>query len=110
MKKKPYKKPYPVEDCGRYAWVQIPVQITEDIIARAKSRELPMAGEFKLGYWIAVNVLLPTGYNVPPNAVPQLLEERCQKGCDIHNHYYGFSMADVEQIVSESMGLTTAKS
>lgn len=108
--KKNYKKPYPVEDCGKYAWVQFPVEITEAVIESAKAQDLPMAHAFKIGWYVAVNVMLPDGYRIPPNSAPLQSYFQCQKGCDIHNHYYGFSKDDVEQIVSESMGLTTAKS
>lgn len=58
---------------------------------------------FKKGSWYAANVLMPTGYFIPPTAVAFNNEQACQKGCDLHNKFHWWSKAEANMIITESV-------
>ena len=55
------------------------------------------------GKWVAVDVLLPTGYRHLPLAVEFDSHEDCLKGCQSHNSYIGFSEEEADEIIGVSM-------
>jgi hypothetical protein len=62
--------------------------------------------------WYAANVYL-AGWGTPVGGYEGFnnhkqefdTEEKCQKACDIHNRYHGWTPDQVDQIVHASMGL-----
>ena len=66
----------------------------------------------KDGLWYAADVD-ESGYFNPeedPTKRGTESEADCRKWCDVHNKFHGWSEAEVNAIVSRSMGLTPAKS
>lgn len=62
----------------------------------------------KNGKWVAVEVLLPNGYIDPTNNPAKTefnKEADCQKTCDIHNSFHGWSKDAANTIIAKSMGI-----
>ena len=57
----------------------------------------------KSGKWVAVDVLLPTGYRYLPLAIEFDSYDECQKGCSAHNRYVGFDEEQANQLIEASM-------
>ena len=100
------KKKYPIIDEHRKHYVRMPIQITEST--------LPVDSEIskylKIGDWVAVNVFPKTelfegGYQHLISPISFSDEEICQKSCDIHNEYFGWTPKEVKEIISQSMSL-----
>lgn len=89
-------KQYPIIDGHRKHYVRVPVQVTEEI---AKKFPYPI----EVGKFIAVDVL-KKGYQylIAPNP---LLEKECQKACDVHNSYHGWTPEEVDEIIKISMDI-----
>lgn len=95
-------KVYPKLKRGKRIYVRYPVQIqTIDL------DKVPV--KLTVGQWMAVDVHLPSGYTrlIAPAQFKTAAE--CQKSCDIHNNYWGFTNKQVVSIISKSMGLTKSK-
>ena len=82
-KTKPKPENYPLEERGQFYYVKHPVKN-------------------KNGKWIGVNVI-EGGYQDSPLYCEIDSEENCQKACDVHNRYHGFSEEYVKAIVNWSM-------
>jgi hypothetical protein len=81
------KKPYPLIDGHRKHYVQYPVQKLN-------------------GKWVGADVLLPSGYiSVEDNPIKGEFDtsEQCQKACDLHNSFNGWTQDEANSIISESM-------
>lgn len=96
------RKYYPLRDGHRRHFVRHPILITEEI-----AQKKPCAIPLKPGKWMAVDVLLPNGYNYLIGPGMFETEEACQKACDCHNRYHGWTEEVVKEIISKSMGLKT---
>ncbi len=55
------------------------------------------------GMWHIVDVLLPDGYAIGQTEFEK--KEDCQKACDVHNNFHGWTKEEVIDIVNQSMGL-----
>jgi hypothetical protein len=94
---------YPIIDGHRKHYVRTPVKLDETILKRYQELGVDYITRADLGNFIAVNVL-ENGYKPVPTPVVFPTEARCQKSCDIHNDFHGWSKADVYQIIYASMG------
>ncbi|MCE7039168.1 hypothetical protein [Dyadobacter sp. CY312] len=99
---------YPRLDGGQYRYVKYPIQITESILLSAKEQKLPVGKKMKIGQWMAVDVL-EEGYRINPFAITTDSEDYCQKGCDIHNKYHGWTLKQVIKIIDISMNNSLSK-
>lgn len=93
------KKDYPIVDGHRLQYVREPIEVTEKIIKQAEGQVLH---KLKLGKFIAVDVHL-SGYKFLPACHPFDKEEDCQKACDSHNSWIGFTKDEADQIIYKSM-------
>lgn len=91
------EKPYPQIDEHRKHYVRTPLQITKPTKSLADIT-------LKIGSWVGVDVL-KNGYQHLLSPFEFKTESECQLACDKHNKYHGWSKEEVNDIISESMGL-----
>ena len=90
-------KNYPIIDEHRKHYVHFPMQITEHMVSKVLT-------EVKVGNWMAVNVV-KGGYEYLVAPADFKTKQACQKGCDVHNKFHGWTPKKVKEIISWSMGL-----
>lgn len=103
--KKKKSKQYPIRDGHRRHYMRYPVLVTEQIRKKMVGKVLVLPD---VGQYVAVNVH-SKGYSFVPTGSPCDIEAFCQKGCDIHNKYHGWTKKEVMEMVGKSMGLIKKK-
>lgn len=101
MKNKTKIPNYPLIDEHRKHYVRYPIQVMRGV------KDL-IGTNLPVGKFVAVDVL-QKGYQHLLCPVIFDTEEECQKACDIHNKYHGWSKDDVNEIVGISMDLVKIK-
>jgi len=86
-------------------WVKYPVEITEKFIERWQPRVIV---KLKLRHWIGVTVKA-AGFDVSPFSVTFNTEAECERACDVHNNWAGYSKKEVTRIVGLSMKNSEAR-
>lgn len=89
---------YPVKDEHRTHYVKTPLEIDKHL---AEMEEWNV--ELIVGKWIGANVTLNGGFIFPLAPYQFDSEEECQKGCDVHNTWLGYTREEADEIIGMSM-------
>ena len=92
---------YPKKTHKVSLYVKHPVQVSAVRIQEWKKKYLLCSHYLKPGQWVAADVL-HDGYAVPPESSGFNTKEECEKACDAHNCYVGWSDSQVEAIIDQS--------
>lgn len=83
-------------------YVKYPVQITTALLKLCKQRYLLCSHTLTVGQWIAADIVFD-GYSIPHTERGYDKEEECQKACDAHNMFCGWSQNQAIQIIDQAL-------
>lgn len=95
-------KNYPIVEGSHKYFVRHPVLINIAMHMKQQRFNYPLV-PLEPGKWMTVDVFQDGGYNILAAPVLFDTEAECQKACDVHNKFHGWTKDEANEIISESM-------